>query len=1153
MKTTLIVLLTTLLCWGQVHSQTLPDLEVTNLSLNPSGVLVGNSVSISFQHRNLGGSTGGVNCKIYLSDFPVLMNQWITLSSFTVYPSSSTQTHSQSYTIPTSWTHGTGYIIVSMNEGSCYSGSGGPQESNCYNNRDAEVLIIGGPNPDYTLTGSSLSTTTLEAGEQFEFDGFADNVGADNAIANSTVGWYYSKNSTLNTSTDQLLTTYSLSPLGSGSSRNIGINRYMNLPSNVSTGTGYIIVKTDIYNSVSETNENNNLAVLPITVTGPPDFEVFDLSVNPTGLYPGDNFSVNWKYRNRGYPWGSGVNCKVYLSDFPVLLNHYQEIDNFTVYPASYARTVYKTYTTPTNWPSWAAGAYLIVSINNDVCYGTSTVPADNNCYNNRVNEQLFIGGPNADYHLTGSSLSSTTPSPGDQIEYDGFCANTGTDDAVKYSRVGWYYSQDQTLNTSTDVLLKTHTISPLNSGASTNVGINRNLTIPASATVGSGYILVKADLDNVIQESNENNNLTALPITVQAPPGNLEYTYGATYRYDTDLHCHAAWPSDVRANWGNTSPFKNWNAMNSQVLANDLSARNVNLVAWGGVDWEMEKGKEGWVSSFHTDSKDFLNRLAPGTSVIAQLKFVPKVLVNDSISPWNRKTLAIIGRDETEAGVSQNGFAGPRDHYRIRLPDMFNITNTVYPDRQDLYQDVSVTNWWDTWDDNPITFGPDPQPGTFQHFVRQQFDAYATEVASDSRVAYLMLGNEPNGNWNPRIFARLLCHLNSISQKPIVLANFDFWILTQGTVWLNAFEDELENIYGSSAAMAASPPPFDAVSWDPYPKIFTGFQMIPGGTVASNDPIFRQKIDAIYNRFQTTQPLKYMVKELGFEAWSQADKDILLAPNGSLPDVYKEEHRRLISTYWNLGYEELVWFNQFTSSSHHELSVIQTDGSLVENALGGYLRKLNNENPTRVVDIDMQNTTATTTTLTAKFLNTEGFGFRSGNYRILWINNSNQSEHLIQAGAVNNLEDSITINLTVNLPAACNYSFRVDFDPDLSNFQNVYRATVHDPALVSCSLGEDSKRSQSVELAPFAMVYPNPAGTRATVQLSGQEMGTKWNFTLINSIGKTVQSTTHVAEQAGTMAIPLDLSHLPSGVYLIKCTNDQGVPEQILRLVKSQ
>jgi subtilase family serine protease len=92
------------------------------------------------------------------------------------------------------------------------------------------------------------------------------------------------------------------SPLGPGASTaNLTVN--VTLPATgFADGTHYLLVRTDGYGVVTESNENNNWsAPVPITLTAQarPNLVVEDIAV-PATAAPGEAFTVTWKTRNAG-------------------------------------------------------------------------------------------------------------------------------------------------------------------------------------------------------------------------------------------------------------------------------------------------------------------------------------------------------------------------------------------------------------------------------------------------------------------------------------------------------------------------------------------------------------------------------------------------------------------------------------------------------------------------------------------------------------------------------------------------------------------------------------------------------------------------------------------------------------------------------------
>ncbi|HET6900801.1 MAG TPA: Ig-like domain-containing protein, partial [Vicinamibacteria bacterium] len=90
---------------------------------------------------------------------------------------------------------------------------------------------------------------------------------------------------------------------------------------------------------------------------------------------------------------------------------------------------------------------------------------------------------------------------------------NTGAA-AAGASTTRYYLSPDPVWSTS-DRLLASRSVGPLASG-SFSLGPILNVVIPAGTVPGGYYLLAVADADRVIVESNEANNVSARPLTVQ-------------------------------------------------------------------------------------------------------------------------------------------------------------------------------------------------------------------------------------------------------------------------------------------------------------------------------------------------------------------------------------------------------------------------------------------------------------------------------------------------------------------------------------------------------------------------------------------------------------------------------------------------------------
>jgi hypothetical protein len=128
---------------------------------------------------------------------------------------------------------------------------------------DATVSCGAAPQPDLLLTQIGASPSSVPAGGSLSLTATVANQGAGPA-ASSAVGYYLSTNQVLDAS-DRVLGTSPGGALGA----NLDGNRQLvaTVPGNVPVGAYYVLFVADPANVVSETNETNNMAALPVTVT----------------------------------------------------------------------------------------------------------------------------------------------------------------------------------------------------------------------------------------------------------------------------------------------------------------------------------------------------------------------------------------------------------------------------------------------------------------------------------------------------------------------------------------------------------------------------------------------------------------------------------------------------------------------------------------------------------------------------------------------------------------------------------------------------------------------------------------------------------------------------------------------------------------------
>ena len=119
-----------------------------------------------------------------------------------------------------------------------------------------------------------------------------------------------------------------------------------------------------------------------------------------------------------------------------------------------------------------------------------------------------------ADLVVSVVAASATQALPDQQIAVDCDVLNQGSG-AAGQSRLKYYFSSDAVLDAS-DTYLNYDNVAAL--GAGTTGSESANVRIPEDAPDGSYFILFVADYDQEVGESDESNNVFALPVTVGSP-----------------------------------------------------------------------------------------------------------------------------------------------------------------------------------------------------------------------------------------------------------------------------------------------------------------------------------------------------------------------------------------------------------------------------------------------------------------------------------------------------------------------------------------------------------------------------------------------------------------------------------------------------------
>jgi subtilase family serine protease len=270
-------------------------------------------------------------------------------------------------------------------------------------------------------------------------------------------------------------------------------------------GTYYMIAKANADNSTPETNVTNNTRSVKIVIG--PDLFLSSLSAPATGG-AGLPVDVTDTTKNQGSGSAAASRTAFYLSANEALGAGDVLLGSRPVgvlLPNS-SSTIKTTLTIPGGTP---AGRYYIIAVADD----GGAVPETNEANNTRA----VLIGLSPDLIVSSMTVFPTTISSsgagGSQIKVTETTRNQGAGTAIT-TTTKYYVSTNSTFDASADVWLASRAVPLLVTGAS-SAGPQTAVTIPPGTASGNYYILAVADADNTLAESNENNNVTAKPLTI--------------------------------------------------------------------------------------------------------------------------------------------------------------------------------------------------------------------------------------------------------------------------------------------------------------------------------------------------------------------------------------------------------------------------------------------------------------------------------------------------------------------------------------------------------------------------------------------------------------------------------------------------------------
>ena len=340
--------------------------------------------------------------------------------------------------------------------------------------------------PDLVVQPVSVNNNLLTTGQNFTISATVKNQGSA-ASGSSTLRYYRSSDSTINSSDTQLSTDPIPSLAANGVSMQNATVTAPNTPGNYWVGACTEIV-------ANESNTQNNCsAAVQITVNPPamPDLIANLLTLSAVSLTPNQSFTISATVKNQGNAASGSSTLRYYRSPDSTINSSDTQLttDSISALAAngvSMQNATVSAPDTPGNY--WIGACVDIVSSESDT---------QNNC---SAAVQITVGPPPMpDLLINSFTLSSMSLMPGENFIISTTVKNQGDTDSDS-STLRYYLSTDWTINSS-DTQLTTDFVSALTA----NENSAETATVSSPNSLGNYWI--GACVDNVANESNLNNN----------------------------------------------------------------------------------------------------------------------------------------------------------------------------------------------------------------------------------------------------------------------------------------------------------------------------------------------------------------------------------------------------------------------------------------------------------------------------------------------------------------------------------------------------------------------------------------------------------------------------------------------------------------------
>jgi len=336
----------------------------------------------------------------------------------------------------------------------------------------------------------------VAAGSQVTFAVTTKNQGTGSADP-STTRFFMSTNAVWDAADTPLAESQAVPTLAPGALAPDSVT--VTIPSTLVAGGYYVIAKADAYDGLFESNESNNNLARSIDVG--PDLTVSKLTL-PTVAAPGSAVDANFTIKNSGASSAGPSSVAFYWSTNTGLDSSDSLLTSVNIGSVAANGGTLAGQATMTVPSDAVLGTYYVIALAD----AANVVPESSET-NNKLFDSVRVGG---DLVVSAFSIPSVVGAGVPFVVTDS-TSNSGTA-GVDSSLTHFYLSTDAALSPA-DPLIGTRAVNGLSAGQ-TSTG-DTTLTIPSGMAAGTYYLFAKADGDNTVTETQENNNTSIKSVKV--------------------------------------------------------------------------------------------------------------------------------------------------------------------------------------------------------------------------------------------------------------------------------------------------------------------------------------------------------------------------------------------------------------------------------------------------------------------------------------------------------------------------------------------------------------------------------------------------------------------------------------------------------------